>query len=72
MASQRKNVRLDIVYFGQNTQYLKNIYKVGNIFVSEKFENFNGLGQIAHPDYVVKATEKFNTILSTNLSVFFE
>ena len=57
--NNEKNVRLDIVYFGQNTQYLKNIYKVGNrIFVSGKFENFNGLGQIAHPDYVVKATEK--------------
>ena len=57
--NNEKNVRLDIVYFGQNTQYLKNIYKVGNrVFVSGKFENFNGLGQIAHPDYVVKETEK--------------
>ena len=57
--NNEKNVRLDIVYFGQNTQYLKNIYKVGNrVFVSGKFENFNGLGQIAHPDYVVKENEK--------------
>ena len=57
--NNEKNVRLDIVYFGQNTQYLKNIYKVGNrVFVSGKFENFNGLGQIAHPDYIVKPTEK--------------
>ncbi len=57
--NNEKNVRLDIVYFGQNTQYLKNIYKVGTrVFVSGKFENFNGLGQIAHPDYVVKETEK--------------
>ena len=57
--NNEKNVRLDIVYFGQNTQYLKNIYKVGNrVFVSGKFENFNGIGQIAHPDYVVKETEK--------------
>ena len=54
-SNEEKNVRLDIVYFGQNTQYLKNIYKVGSkIFVSGKFENFNGVGQIVHPDYVVK------------------
>ena len=52
--NQEKNVRLDIIYFGQNTQYLKNIYKVGKkVFVSGKFENFNGLGQIVHPDYVI-------------------
>jgi len=52
--NQEKNVRLDIVYFGQNTQYLKNIYKIGKkVFVSGKFENFNGLGQIVHPDYVI-------------------
>ncbi len=58
-SNDEKNVRLDIVYFGQNTQYLKNIFKVGSkIYVSGKFENFNGLGQIAHPDYVVKEYEK--------------
>ena len=52
--NQEKNVRLDLIYFGQNTQYLKNIYKVGKkVFVSGKFENFNGLGQIVHPDYVI-------------------
>ena len=57
--NNEKNVRLEIVYFGQNTQYLKNIYKVGTrVFVSGKFENFSGIGQIAHPDYVVKETEK--------------
>ena len=52
--NQEKNVRLDLIYFGQNTQYLKNIYKIGKkVFVSGKFENFNGLGQIVHPDYVI-------------------
>lgn len=52
--NQEKNVRLDLIYFGQNTEYLKNIYKVGKkVFVSGKFENFNGLGQIVHPDYVI-------------------
>ena len=57
--NDEKNVRLDIVYFGPNTQYLKNIYKVGSkVFVSGKFENFNGLGQISHPDFVVKENEK--------------
>ena len=57
--NDEKNVRLDIVYFGPNTQYLKNIYKVGSkVFVSGKFENFNGLAQISHPDFVVKENEK--------------
>ncbi len=52
--NEEKSIRLDIVYFGQNTQYLKNIYKVGNrILISGKFESYNGLGQVVHPDYVV-------------------
>ena len=38
---QEKNIRLDLIYFGQNTKYLRNIYKVGNkIVVSGKFEKF--------------------------------
>ena len=50
---KEKHIRLDLIYFGQNTQYLKNIFKVGNeILVSGKFENFSGIGQIVHPDYV--------------------
>ena len=52
--NEEKSIRLDIIYFGQNTQYLKNIYKVGNrILISGKFESYNGLGQVVHPDYVV-------------------
>ena len=52
--NEEKKIRLDIIYFGQNTQYLKNIYKVGNrILISGKFESYNGLGQVVHPDYVV-------------------
>ena len=52
--NKEKSIRLDIIYFGQNTQYLKNIYKVGNrILISGKFESYNGLGQVVHSDYVV-------------------
>ena len=55
---EKKAIMGEVIQFPR-TQYLKNIYKVGNrVFVSGKFENFNGLGQIAHPDYVVKETEK--------------
>ena len=57
--NEEKNIRLDIIYFGQNTQYLKNIYKLGNrILISGKFESFNGLGQVVHPDYVVSSNTK--------------
>ena len=56
---QEKNIRLDLIYFGQNTKYLRNIYKVGNkIVVSGKFENFSGVGQIVHPDYVTNNNQK--------------
>ena len=56
---QEKNIRLDLIYFGQNTKYLRNIYKVGNkIVVSGKFENFSGVGQIVHPDYVTTNNQK--------------
>ena len=56
---QEKNIRLDLIYFGQNTKYLRNIYKVGNkIVVSGKFENFSGVGQIVHPDYVTTINQK--------------
>ena len=56
---EEKSIRLDIIYFGKNTQYLKNIYKVGNkIIISGKFESFNGLGQIVHPDYVLTDNQR--------------
>ena len=56
---QEKNIRLDLIYFGQNTKYLRNIYKVGNkIVVSGKFENFSGVGQIVHPDYVTTNNQR--------------
>ena len=56
---QEKNIRLDLIYFGQNTKYLRNIYKIGNkIVVSGKFENFSGVGQIVHPDYVTTNNQK--------------
>ena len=52
--NNEKNIRLDIIYFGRNTQYLKNIYQLGKkLIISGKFESFNGLGQIVHPDYVL-------------------
>ena len=57
--NEESNVRLDIIYFGKNTQYLKNIYQVGKkLIVSGKFESFNGLAQIVHPDYVFPIKEK--------------
>ena len=57
--NDEKNVRLDIVYFGQNTQYLKNIYKVGNrMFVSGKFENFNGLGPVSYTHLTLPTSPK--------------
>ena len=56
---QEKHIRLDLVYFGQNTKYLKNIFKVGNkILVSGKFENFSGIGQIVHPEYIINSGQK--------------
>ena len=59
---QEKHIRLDLIYFGQNTQYLKNIFNVGKkILVSGKFESFSGIGQIVHPDYVTNS-DKTNTI----------
>ena len=60
-----ENIRLDLIYFVKNTQYLKNQFKVGkNIIVSGKYEEFNGLGQIVHPDYVtiVEQKDKIPTI----------
>ena len=55
---KEKHIRLDLIYFGQNTQYLKNIFKVGNkIVVSGKFESFSGIGQIVHPEYVTISSE---------------
>ncbi len=58
---QEKKIRLDLIYFGQNTQYLKNIFKVGNkVCVSGKFESFNGLGQIVHPEYVTSLNQNKN------------
>ena len=58
--NQEKHIRLDLVYFGQNTKYLKNIFKVGNkIFVSGKFENFSGIGQIVHPEYILNSGQKY-------------
>ena len=58
--NQEKHIRLDLVYFGQNTKYLKNIFKVGNkIFVSGKFENFSGIGQIVHPEYIINSGQKY-------------
>ena len=54
-----ENIRLDLIYFVKNTQYLKNQFKVGkNIIVSGKYEEFNGLGQIVHPDYVTIVEQK--------------
>ena len=34
--NNESNVRLDIIYFGQNTQYLKNIYQVGKKIIDHK------------------------------------
>ena len=57
--NNEKNIRLDIIYFGRNTQYLKNIYQLGKkLIISGKFESFNGLGQIVHPDYVLPIKDK--------------
>ena len=54
-----ENIRLDLIYFVKNTQYLKNQFKVGkNIIVSGKYEEFNGLGQIVHPDYITIVEQK--------------
>ena len=53
------NIRLDLIYFVKNSQYLKNIYHIGkNVIISGKFEAFNGLGQIVHPDYVTTVSKK--------------
>ena len=60
--NEEDNIRLDIIYFVKKTQYLKNLFKVGKkIIVSGKFESFNGLGQIVHPDYITNIENK-NTI----------
>ena len=53
------NIRLDLIYFVKNSQYLKNIFHIGkNVIISGKFESFNGLGQIVHPDYVTTVSKK--------------
>ena len=71
--NNESNVRLDIIYFGQNTQYLKNIYQVGKkIIVSGKFESFNGLGQIVHPDYVFPIKDKYKIPRIENIYSLFE
>ena len=71
--NNESNVRLDIIYFGQNTQYLKNIYQVGKkIIVSGKFESFNGLGQIVHPDYVFPIKDKYKIPKIENIYSLFE
>ena len=71
--NNESNVRLDIIYFGQNTQYLKNIYQVGRkIIVSGKFESFNGIGQIVHPDYVFPIKDKYKIPKIENIYSLFE
>ena len=71
--NNESNVRLDIIYFGQNTQYLKNIYQVGKkIIVSGKFESFNGIGQIVHPDYVFPIKDKYKIPKIENIYSLFE
>ena len=57
--NEEDNIRLDIIYFVKKTQFLKNLFKVGEkIIVSGKFESFNGLGQIVHPDYITNIEKK--------------
>ena len=71
--NNEKNVRLDIIYFGRNTQYLKNIYQLGKkLIVSGKFESFNGLGQIVHPDYVLPIKDKNKIPKIENVYSLFE
>ena len=71
--NNEKNVRLDIIYFGRNTQYLKNIYQLGKkLIVSGKFESFNGLGQIVHPDYVLPIKDKKKIPKIENVYSLFE
>ena len=71
--NNEKNIRLDIIYFGRNTQYLKNIYQLGKkLIISGKFESFNGLGQIVHPDYVLPIKDKIKIPKIENIYSLFE
>ena len=53
-----KGVMFNIVYFHPRTEWLKKMFPVGeSIAISGKFESFDNIIQITHPDYIVKPTD---------------
>ena len=53
-----KGVMFNIVYFHPRSEWLKKMFPVGeSIAISGKFESFDNIIQITHPDYIVKPTD---------------
>ena len=56
--SDASGVMFNIVYFHPRSEWLKKMFPVGgSLAISGKFESFDNIIQITHPDYILKPTD---------------